>query len=165
MLQGQEKFKDLHMAHIEWTPELNLGIAEIDDQHRRIVDYLNELYQAQLRQDRNMLKEIIDDVMDYTLSHLGFEEVMMRDAGYEFFNAHKWVHDAFVDRVSGLHKRFDEGEDVAAELHALLARWLVNHILKQDKHYVDVVKAHASQNALHTQSKRMNWLSQFFGGK
>lgn len=89
----------------------------------------------------------------------------MRDAGYEFFNAHKWVHDAFVDRVSGLHKRFDEGEDVAAELHALLARWLVNHILKQDKHYVDVVKAHASQNALHTQSKRMNWLSQFFGGK
>ena len=152
------------MARIEWTPELDTGIDVIDDQHRRIVEYINDLYDAKMRNDREAMAEVIDNVIDYTLSHFGFEEVMMQDAGYEFLNAHKRVHEMFVQRVAGLAQRFKDREDVGAELHALLSRWLINHILKEDHHYVPAVKAMTERNSHQEQAKRKGWISRFFGG-
>ena len=36
------------MAHIIWSNDLSVGIEIIDSQHKRIVDYLNELDDARL---------------------------------------------------------------------------------------------------------------------
>ena len=32
------------MAYLDWKDELNTGIRVIDGQHRRIVDYINQLH-------------------------------------------------------------------------------------------------------------------------
>ena len=63
-----------------------------------------------------------------------------------------------------LAQRFKDGEDVGAELHALLSRWLINHILKEDHHYVPAVKAMTERNSHQEQAKRKGWISRFFGG-
>lgn len=152
------------MAYIVWTPELDTGIDVIDDQHKRIVDYINDLYAAHKSGDRQAIAAVLDNVVDYTLSHFGFEEVMMEDAGYEFLHAHQKVHQIFIQRVSVLAERFKAGEDVSAELHNLLARWLVNHIQKEDHHYVKAVKTKMLGISA-DQNKRKGLLARFFGGK
>ena len=76
------------MEIIQWSPTLETGIDVIDQQHKRIVDYINALRIAQGKGDRGAVAKTIDDVIDYTRSHFGFEEALMEDAGYTMINAH-----------------------------------------------------------------------------
>ena len=128
------------MEIIQWRPTLETGIDVIDQQHKRIVDYINALRIAQVKGDRGAVAKTIDDVIDYTQSHFGFEEALMEDAGYPPLNAHKRVHELFIRRVAVLHQRFKSGEDIAQDLHNVLARWLITHIQTEDRHYVGAVK-------------------------
>jgi len=115
------------MAKLVWIDDLDTGIAEIDRQHRRIVEYINQLGELRHTHDRNGLRDVIGELVDYTLSHFVFEESLMENAGYMFSDPHKKVHEIFTRRVGELQTRFDLGEDVADELHGMLSRWLFNH--------------------------------------
>ena len=130
------------MALLVWLPELDTGIDEIDRQHRRIVDYINQLHEVRATHDREVLGNVIGDMIDYTVSHFVFEEALMESAGYSFSGPHKKVHDLFTRRVSEMKTRFDAGEDVTDELHGMLSRWLFNHIRNEDHGYIDSVKAY-----------------------
>jgi hemerythrin len=149
------------MARLIWTTDLDTGIDVIDGQHRRIVDYINEIDDAVQRKDRTAISNVIESTIDYTLSHFGFEEALMEDAGYEFSRPHKKVHELFVKRVSDYKIRFEAGEDIGAELHALLARWLFNHIRNDDKSYVASVKSNSQEQRV-AEKKTQGWLSKFF---
>lgn len=130
------------MAILQWIPDLNTGIEEIDVQHRRIVDYINRLYELRESPDRKAVADVIEETIDYTVSHFAFEEGMIEQAGYMFSGPHKRVHDLFVQRVAEIKSRFELGEDVVDELHGMLSRWLFNHIRNEDRGYVDTVKAY-----------------------
>ena len=55
------------MALLVWQDDLNTGIEVIDQQHRRIVEMLNHLYNAQRSMERTVVGEVIDELVDYTL--------------------------------------------------------------------------------------------------
>ena len=135
------------MAILNWVPALNIGIEEIDRQHRRIADYINRLYALRETPDRKLLGDVIAETVDYTLSHFAFEEGMLEEAGYMFSGPHKRVHELFIRRVTEIQQRFEAGEDVANELHGMLSRWLFNHIRGDDKAYAPQVKLHLNQFA------------------
>lgn len=130
------------MAHLNWTPDLETGIREIDGQHKRIVEYINQLNEARTSHDRAAVGAVIEEAVDYTMSHFAFEESLMADAGYMYAGPHKKVHEIFTRKVNDYHLRFEAGEDVADELHAMLSRWLFNHIRSDDKSYVDAVRVY-----------------------
>ena len=152
------------MAHIEWTDDLDTGIAVIDKQHHRIVEYINELYDMRNSTDRAALEKILQNLVDYTLSHFAFEESLMEDANYSFINGHKKVHEMFTRRVGDFMQRFNMGEDITEELLSVLKAWLINHIRSDDNDYADVVKAGMNQI---DRDKGEGWLSKslkkFFG--
>ena len=149
------------MELIQWRPTLETGIDVIDQQHKRIVDYINALRIAQVKGDRGAVAKTIDDVIDYTQSHFGFEEALLEDAGYPLLNAHKRVHELFIRRVAVLHQRFKSGEDIAQDLHNVLARWLITHIQTEDRHYVGAVKE-KMVGVVADQNRRKGLLARFF---
>ena len=130
------------MAHLVWSSELMTGIHEIDVQHQRIVQYINMLHDARIHHDTKLVGEVIDEAVDYTLSHFAFEESLMVDAGYPFSGPHKKVHELFTRKVAEMQARFQGGEDISEELHAMLSRWLFNHIRNDDGSYVNAVKTY-----------------------
>ena len=130
------------MGILHWVPELDTGIAEIDIQHKRIVDYINKLHELKDSHDREALGEVIAETVDYTISHFAFEESMIENAGYMFAGPHKKVHELFTRKVAEMQSRFDSGEDVTGELHGMLSRWLFNHIRNEDHGYIDSVNAY-----------------------
>lgn len=148
------------MAYLAWTKSLDTGIEVIDGQHKRIVEYINQLHEAKQSQNHTVIKQVIDDTIDYTISHFGFEEALIEDAGYEFVRPHKRVHELFIKRVSEYKQRFEAGENVTEELHSLLSRWLFNHILNDDAAYVSAVKS--SLQMLTTDNRDGGWLSRSF---
>ncbi len=131
------------MSYLKWSDDLNTGIHVIDGQHRQIVDYINQLHDANETGDREQVGEVIDALIDYTMSHFSFEEELMEEAGYPFSRPHKRVHEVFAKRVGEYQLRFQAGEDVSADLHAMLRRWLVGHIKNDDAAYAETVRAHA----------------------
>jgi hemerythrin len=128
------------MAYIVWSDVLETGIDVIDDQHRRIVEYINELHDARLTGEQQKIGSVIDELVDYTVSHFAFEESLMEQAGYPFLAPHKKVHELFIKKVNGFIERYQSGEDVSGDLLNMLQRWLVNHIKSEDGDYVDVVQ-------------------------
>ncbi|MGB3068004.1 MAG: bacteriohemerythrin [Ottowia sp.] len=130
------------MGILHWVPELDTGIAEIDVQHKRIVDYINRLHELKDTHDRDVLGDVIAETVDYTISHFAFEESMLENAGYMFAGPHKKVHELFTRKVAEMQSRFDSGEDVTNELHGMLSRWLFNHIRNEDHGYIDSVNAY-----------------------
>ena len=107
--------------------------------------------------------EVLDELVDYTLSHFAFEESLMEESGYAYINAHKKVHQLFVKRVADYQQRFKMNEDIAEELINTLRAWLINHIRNDDKDYSgDVLK-----NMQTVSTRRDGWLkrslSRFFG--
>ncbi|MGE6661800.1 bacteriohemerythrin [Pseudomonas sp. NPDC077408] len=127
------------MTFLEWSNDLDTGIEVIDGQHRRIVDMINQLHLAQQGNQPQKVGQVIDELVDYTISHFAFEESMLEEAGYVFTKAHKRVHDVFIKRVHDYRVRFIEGEDITDELKGLLGRWLFGHIRNEDRNYVSAV--------------------------
>jgi hemerythrin len=128
------------MAYLHWSSDLNTGIDVIDKQHQRIVDYLNELSEANDHGDLKATNHVIFELVDYTLTHFAFEEELQERANYPFLKAHKRVHEIFTKRVAEFQKRAEAGENVAPELLSMLKIWLVNHIKGDDADYAESVK-------------------------
>ena len=128
------------MAYLHWSSDLETGIEVIDHQHQRIVDYLNELNEANVSGNRDGTNHVLNELVDYTLTHFAFEEELQEKAGYPFLKAHKRVHEMFTKRVAEFQKRAAGGENVAPEVLSMLKIWLVNHIKGDDADYAESVK-------------------------
>lgn len=130
------------MTQVIWLDHYNTGIAEIDTQHRQLVDYLNQLAEARKIRNAKAVKDVIEGMIDYTMSHFAFEEALMEEAQYPFARAHRSVHETFVKRVEKFQARYEAGEDIGEEFYDVLKRWLINHIQRDDAAYVRVVLPH-----------------------
>jgi hemerythrin len=128
------------MQPIQWRKELEIGIDVIDGQHRRIVDYINELQQVSGDTDRPVVRRVIDDLIDYTYSHFAFEEALMEEAEYDSLPIHRKTHEAFCSRIEDFKRRAQAGEAVEGPLAELLRTWLLRHIMSDDASYAELVR-------------------------
>lgn len=128
------------MSYLHWSSDLETGIEDIDKQHQRLVDYLNELSSANDAGDKNATAHVLSELLEYTQTHFTFEEELLERASYPFLRAHKRVHDIFTQRVIDFQKRANAGEDVTSELLSMLKIWLINHIKGDDADYAESVR-------------------------
>lgn len=131
----------MSILYWKWDPSLSVGLDVIDNQHRRIVEYINELNSAMHNHEREKVGEIIEQMVDYTLTHFTFEEELMAKAGYKLLPEHLAVHRAFTKQVQVYKQRFAAGEDVTRDLLSALRIWLTNHIKRDDKDYAPAIRA------------------------
>lgn len=149
---------------ITWTADLNTGIDVIDQQHKRIVEFINDLEIAQLSKKKDAIKQVVEDCFDYTQSHFTFEESLQEEAGYLYCKPHKKVHELFIRRLSEYKERMDLGDDVGDELYQLLSRWLISHIKRDDADYVSAVKSNMISLIKEKEEKKetKSWFGRFF---
>lgn len=147
---------------IMWSPDLDTGIEVIDRQHQRIVEYINQLEQTKNHHDRNVMKQVLDDLVDYTQSHFAFEESLQEEAGYKYAKPHQKVHQLFIKRINDYQERFNRGQDITDELHQVLVTWLINHIRRDDADYVGLVKQNMIGVIKAQEAKNKNWFQRWF---
>lgn len=150
------------MAYMNWTVDLDTGIDVIDNQHKRIVDYINQLHHAIEKNSREETGQVLDQLMEYTMSHFAFEEELQEEAGYPFVRAHKKVHDLFAKKMNEFHQRFELGEDISRQLMTTLRTWLVNHIKRDDADYASSVRVLLEVTG--KQPKKKGFFARLIGG-
>jgi hemerythrin len=144
---------------LKWSSDLDTGVKVIDSQHRRIVDYINDLQDAKDSLNKDAIRNVIDELVDYTVSHFSFEESLMEQAGYPFIGPHKKIHELFIKKVSSFVERFNQGEDVVDDILVMLRKWLINHIKNEDGDYVEIVSRYTEKST----KGSSGWLSRSLG--
>ena len=148
---------------MKWIAEYNTGIDVIDDQHKRILEYINEIENIHIMIDRVKVKGILDNIIDYTQSHFTFEESLQEEADYQYRVPHKRVHDLFIKKIESYRSRFEQGDSIESELHEVLSKWLINHIQHDDADYVGSVKQNMMNIIKEKEKKKgKNWFARFF---
>ena len=63
------------MAFLDWDDSLSVNVTEIDDQHKKLIGTLNDLYDAMDDGKGNdVLGKILKELTDYTVYHFQTEE-------------------------------------------------------------------------------------------
>jgi hemerythrin len=130
-----------------WDNAYDTGIEAIDMQHRKIVDYINQLDSAISSNNTDEIEKVFENLFNYCLSHFSFEESLMEEHGYEHTEGHRMVHNSFTDRITRYRLEWTKGKtDVSRRLLSDLKVWLVSHIQREDQFYAEDIRNKLDQN-------------------
>jgi hemerythrin-like metal-binding protein len=122
---------------LTWSPSLAIGVPEIDDQHRTLLERAGRFAAAVHGQERSArLEELFDFLSKYALEHFASEERLMRSVDYPDLERHAAEHRGFRERLGSLAPQWDsEGESTAMLLALLgfLDSWLTEHVRGSDQ--------------------------------
>lgn len=143
------------MTIVEWTPDLDTGIPDIDEQHKQMVHHINDFYEAANAKDKERMAIVLFDLINSTLAHFQYEEALMEKAKYPLLEPHRRVHKNFIDKLMALHEKLQTMEttdDIAVLLIDSLDGWLFRHIRINDKGYTNSVNESGVYQAMHEES-------------
>jgi len=125
------------MAKLEWQDSYSVGVSDLDDDHKRLIDIINRVARAE--RDNEPVDWVLEELEDYARVHFAREEERMQAAGYPGFDAHVEKHREFVEwlrAVERTYKLSPETESYLADsVNAHLTDWLTRHILETDMAY------------------------------
>ncbi len=122
------------MKNLVFDHVLHVGIDEIDEDHRRLVDLFNLLNHSVTEGDSpDYLTALLEELINCTAWHFSHEERLMLKHGYKGYAEHKLEHQDLINSVRQLQTNIlAKGKlDASADLE-FLERWLTGHILSDD---------------------------------
>lgn len=121
------------MTFMTWSEDLSVN-DEIDAQHKRLFDIVNELHASVTAgAERSALTRVFNELIDYTIEHFQTEERSFAALAYPDALTHKKEHDDLTAQVVKLQNQFVEGDLVISfELLDFLHDWLMNHTSDSD---------------------------------
>lgn len=123
------------MSLITWTDQFSVGINQIDEEHKKLVQLINGLHDHMLAGDaKEIMGKVLDRVIQYTAMHFATEEKLMRQYNYPGAVAHFAEHKKLVTTAVDLQKKFNSGtHTITMETMSFLRDWLQHHIRESDK--------------------------------
>lgn len=133
-----------HIDIFPWNEHFNTGIATIDKQHQKLVHLLNTLANhVAFKSNIPELNDIFDQLADYTVFHFQEEEAIWQQylPHTELSDKHAEEHNRFIRDVVALKKQIttSPNHEIIESLLAYLTKWLVFHILENDRYLANVV--------------------------
>ena len=127
---------------IKWRDEFSVGLEEIDNQHKELINMINELYTSFMNKEHNSkIEEIVQRMTDYTVMHFSTEEKYFTAYNYVDSKEHIEQHKAFVEKVADFKSKLENRTaTLTFKIISFLQEWLLNHILKEDTKYKPMLK-------------------------
>jgi len=137
------------MNLIEWESKYCLKIKEIDEQHKKLINLANKLFNA-CTQGKDIAEEefknAIKEAVDYAKSHFKFEEELLSKYNYPEINEHRKEHEDFIKKIILEIKNFETGKKFVPNSFARFLRdWTLEHIAISDKKFSFFLKSKGLQ--------------------
>lgn len=138
---------------LEWTPSMSVGNKDIDMQHQKILNQINQLIEdIDSGQDLPALRTVITFLRQYAQEHFEYEENYMREIGYPGLESQIQAHKKFVEFSTRFREDFyttyksgkfswTDAKKFAEQARQYLGDWLINHILVADMDYYTYAKS------------------------
>lgn len=116
--------------------ELGLGVQNMDKEHQILISKMNALYAANESKSSPLhLKNLIDDLAQYTIKHFADEEAYMDQINYPEAETHKVIHKQLLAQFNNYVEQFKTNQTVSKEFFNFLKVWLTSHIRGIDMKY------------------------------
>lgn len=153
------------MTLISWSSEMSVGMTELDDDHRQLIQVINRLADNAGDQARSeVVRQCLMALRRYAERHFAREEKVLVACEFPGIDVQRSEHRDFIERVRTVTAGFDaepEGDVgvVSEELLNFLKNWLNHHILIEDMAYRPFVEnsAEAKQAAKQFQATEVWW--------
>jgi hemerythrin-like metal-binding protein len=125
---------------VKWNAEYETGVAEIDGQHKDIVQLVSEFEAtAKAQASWRDLHPPIMRAKECAKFHLSVEESLMQASRYPRFSAHRSEHHFVLKTFAELESRMPK-TGINDELIKGFRRWLIDHFLDSDRHFVEFLR-------------------------
>jgi len=142
---------------LEWSPQFELGLGTIDEQHHLQVELINALRVCMGQCiGREELGQLLSSLEQHTEAHFREEEQLMAQMRYPGLDEHRANHEAFARRVRDTHRRHREGELIEFSTLRLIQGWLVEHLERADRDF-----GHFAAEAGRPRGSIARWLRRF----
>jgi len=151
---------------IQWLDDWLLDIAEIDKEHRELVDLVNRLLQCRcgdggdldrtpVSRHETLILHMLDELGLHTRRHFRHEEAFMRESAYPDFEDHRYEHITmlaeFAELVRDVRKQGVECLD--GDTLAQLKCWLISHMAGADRRFGDYHRRFRAGVLVHGQGR------------
>jgi len=136
---------------VKWSESYSIGIKTIDDQHKELLNIVNDLFSHSSGNEMEELlyfKEVIHQAVQYVKDHFQSEEKLLLKTKYPGYAEHKKAHDTFTLTVVTSAKDYQSGKRLVLEKFAYFLRdWILSHIAVMDTDYAAYLRRIATRNA------------------
>lgn len=132
------------MVFIQWDGRYDIGVNEMNGEHKEIMNLMNRLYELNEKRASKMdLTGAIKNLVDYTLKHFKDEEAFLASIKYPDLEKHKMIHQNLLTNLRLHQEKFEKGSGlVESDFFAFLKLWLSAHIQGIDMKYGDYARQH-----------------------
>lgn len=128
----------------EFTENLITGNKTIDEQHKELIEKINQLLQAvETSQDKIVAVKTLNFLNDYVVFHFQEEEKLQEQAGYPGLEEHKKQHEILKNTVADLTEMLEEEEGPSnafvEQLNKKVIDWLYRHIEGFDRSVAEYI--------------------------
>ena len=125
------------MGLMAWKEEFSVSVRLLDQQHKRLIELLNELYEGLKQQrGREVLGAVLFEMIKYAEIHFATEERLMQQHGFPGMEPHKLEHLILTNKVREFYNQYRQGNaSTPLDVLQFLRNWLEHHILGTDKEY------------------------------
>jgi len=125
------------MTVIKWRESYETGVEEMDNEHKTLIDIINQLYQMQReKKSYEELKGIYNRLLQYTENHFQHEEKLLEESGYAQYKEQCQSHVDFIEKLKDLKEDLLSAKESSAPVvYKFLREWWLNHIVGMDKEY------------------------------
>lgn len=123
------------MPLIAWRREFETGIADVDHEHRELVDLINALHERLGSDaDHDEIARFLGEVFARISAHFALEETIMRKHRYDEYEAHKADHERLLDEIRDIMDAHEAGsyDGSRTALAGAVRDWFVDHFRTRD---------------------------------
>lgn len=122
-----------------WDPQrLDLKVPEMDNEHKKLVEIMNRLYQKNTENAPKLeLSRIINELADFVVVHFQHEELYMEKIRFPGLLNHKGIHQRLLSQLRQHKTEYDSGSGskISEKFFDFLTLWLSAHIQHIDMQY------------------------------
>jgi hemerythrin-like metal-binding protein len=125
------------MAFFTWKDQFSVNNEEMDSQHKMFFEYLNQMFDAVQRFDKEEnLGQMFEKLTEYADHHFKSEESLMRKISYPDLATQQQQHAFFISRLKEFKNSYRSKQFALPEsTFAFMKDWLLEHILQEDMKY------------------------------
>lgn len=130
------------MEYFVWTPELAIGIDEIDNEHMKWIAYINALHSGvEEGKEKEVLEILLNDIITFSGTHFEHEEAMFLETNYPDAAHHIQLHKDYLIELATLKQRLisEQANVLTYDVMLSLKTWLINHVQDVDRQYVSYI--------------------------
>jgi hemerythrin-like metal-binding protein len=122
------------MSYVSWNDRLSVGNSTIDEQHKQLIAYLNQLHDAMAQgRETAIIAQLLGQLHAHSREHFEREELLWASKNYNGLDDHKNEHRDFIVKVLELNLQLHSGKPVSSlELLVFLRDWFVQHVATSD---------------------------------